>query len=136
MKIYFSGSIRAGREHQEHYAKIIGLLGKYGKILTEHIGDPKLSAQGELNITDDEIYERDMRWLKESDIVVADVSVPATGVGYEIAYAEILGKKVLCLYYGDAEKKISGMISGNRNLTVKTYKTAEDLERIFNEFFK
>ena len=104
--------------------------------MTEHIGDPKLSAQGELNITDDEIYERDMRWLKESDIVVADVSVPATGVGYEIAYAEILGKKVLCLYYGDAEKKISGMISGNRNLTVKTYKTAEDLERIFNEFFK
>ena len=46
MKIYFAGSIRGGRDDKELYLEIINLLGKYGKVLTEHIGDKTLSAMG------------------------------------------------------------------------------------------
>jgi 2'-deoxynucleoside 5'-phosphate N-hydrolase len=47
MKIYFAGSIRGGRDDKELYLDIIKWLGKYGTVLTEHIGDATLSALGE-----------------------------------------------------------------------------------------
>lgn len=53
MKIYFSGSIRGGRDDQKLYVKIIGLLSKYGEVLTKHIGDKNLSALGESYLTDE-----------------------------------------------------------------------------------
>ncbi|MCX6752680.1 MAG: nucleoside 2-deoxyribosyltransferase [Candidatus Nomurabacteria bacterium] len=136
MKIYFSGSIRGGRDHKEFYSKIIALLKNYGEVLTEHIGDHKLTAMGEIGVTDEYVYERDMNWLKESDVVVADVTTPSVGVGYEIAFAEMLKKKVLCLYKQGSEKRISGMINGNKNIMVKTYEAVEDLSKILKDFFK
>jgi len=45
-KIYFAGSIRAGRDDVELYARIVGLLQKYGRVLTEHVGDPNLKESG------------------------------------------------------------------------------------------
>lgn len=45
-KIYFAGSIRAGRNDAEVYAKIVTFLRKHGSILTEHVGDPNLTEKG------------------------------------------------------------------------------------------
>lgn len=135
MKIYFAGSIRGGREDQDLYFKIIELLKQHGQVLTEHIGNSKLSAQGEVGLEDIEIYERDIAWVKESDVLVAEVSLPSGGVGYEIAYAESLKKKVLCLYREGSERKISGMINGNKNLIIKVYKDIGDLKKVFEDFF-
>lgn len=42
MKIYFAGSIRGGRKDAGLYKKIIDYLGKYGEVLTEHIGNKKI----------------------------------------------------------------------------------------------
>lgn len=136
MKIYFAGSIRGGRDDKETYSKIINLLQEYGEVLTEHIGHHGLTADGEVNVTDQYIYERDMAWLREAEVLVADVSTPSVGVGYEIGFAESLKKKILCLYREGSERKISGMINGNKNLVVKNYRTVEDLPQILKEFFK
>ncbi len=38
-KLYFAGSIRGGREDAALYRRIIQELGKYGDVLTEHVGD-------------------------------------------------------------------------------------------------
>ena len=135
MKIYFAGSIRGGRDDKEIYSKIINLLGKYGEVLTEHVDNHKLTAQGEVNLKDDYIYKRDMAWLRNSDVLIADVSTPSVGVGYEIAFAETLGKRILCLYREGSEKKISGMVNGNKNLVIKLYKTVDDLSQILKDFF-
>ncbi len=135
MKIYFAGSIRGGREDQEIYFKIISLLQKHGQVLTEHVGDPNLSVHGEV-LEIEYIYNRDVNWIKESDFLVAEVSTPSIGVGYEIGYAEALGKKVICLYRIGSEKRISGMIEGNRNILVKNYQNIEELPQIFEEFLK
>ncbi|MEI7962017.1 MAG: nucleoside 2-deoxyribosyltransferase [archaeon] len=43
------------------------------------------------------IFDRDVAWIKEADLVVAEVSMPSVGVGYEIGFAESLGKKIICL---------------------------------------
>src|SRR5437868_6444064 len=97
MKIYFAGSIRSGRSDWFIYRQIIELLASYVNVLTEHIGDPELSITGE-NLPDKEIHERDLGWLKSCDYLVAEVTRPSLGVGYEIGKATEWKKEVLCLY--------------------------------------
>ena len=134
MKIYFAGSIRGGRDDKELYLEIINLLGKYGKVLTEHIGDKTLSAMGEDGPTDEYIYNRDMAWLNESHVVVAEITTPSIGVGYEIGKAEST-KPVLCLYRNQNGKRISAMIGGNKNVRIEKYSKLSDVNTIIREFF-
>ena len=47
MKIYFSGSIRGGRDDAKIYHQIITYLKNFGEVLTEHIGDSSLDSSGE-----------------------------------------------------------------------------------------
>jgi nucleoside 2-deoxyribosyltransferase len=44
------------------------------------------------------VYQRDIAWVEACDVMIAEVSTPSHGVGYEIAYAIGLGRPVLCLY--------------------------------------
>ena len=137
MKIYFAGSIRGGRDDKELYLEIINLLGKYGKVLTEHIGDQNLSAMGENGPTVEYIYNRDMTWLNEADVMVAEVTTASLGVGYEIGRME--DRKtipILCLYREQDGKSLSAMIGGNNNLQIKNYKTIQNIEIILEDFFK
>lgn len=135
MKIYFTGSVRGGRDDQEVYYKIIEYLKKYGEVLTEHLGDPKLSEQGE-PLPEEYIFKRDMDFLRKSDILVAEVSTPSLGVGYEIAKAEELGKRILCLCkkFEDG-KKLSAIIKGDKNLITKEYANLEEVFQHIDDFF-
>ena len=60
MDIYFSGSIRSGRQDQPIYAQLIEHLQKYGTVLTTHIGNPALTDEGESHLSDLEIYAREI----------------------------------------------------------------------------
>lgn len=46
-KIYFAGSIRGGRDDSALYEAIISRLQTLGTVLTEHVGSPSLTSQGE-----------------------------------------------------------------------------------------
>jgi nucleoside 2-deoxyribosyltransferase len=72
-----------------------------------------------------DIYARDLRWLADCDLVIADVSVPSLGVGVEIAEAQHLGKPVWCLCREDVE--LSAMVAGNRTLRIIRYTHEADL---------
>jgi 2'-deoxynucleoside 5'-phosphate N-hydrolase len=133
-KIYFAGSIRGGRSHNELYKEIIKYLQSFGEVLTEHVGHEGITPMGETRMTDPEIYNRDMDWLSSSDVIVADVSVPSLGVGFEIAKAIDLGKKVLCLYRVPSEGKLSAMIAGCPDLQVEEYHSVEEVKQIINKF--
>ncbi len=124
MKIYFSGAIRGGREKAADYKEIINFLEKYGPVLTKHLGDINLNITGE-DLGASEIYKRDINWLEEADLVIADVSIPSLGVGYELAYAEKLVKKIICLY--ENESNVSAMIKGNSNFFLIPYANLNDL---------
>ncbi|MBZ9578054.1 nucleoside 2-deoxyribosyltransferase [Patescibacteria group bacterium] len=137
MKIYFAGSIRAGREDQNTYFKIIEYLKKYGQVLTEHIGEKNLTDLGEKDISEEEIYERDLSWLKEADVFVAEISTPSLGVGYEIAKVEEWGKRILCLCRKPEDgKKISSMMKGNKNIILKEYNDLDEAFQCINDFLK
>jgi len=135
-KIYFAGSIRGGRDDQKNYLKIIKHLQKYGDVLTEHIGDKKISDRGNVGLSEEEIYERDMKWLKASDVLIAEVSNPSFGVGYEIAKAEALNKKILCLYKIKRDKFVSAMIAGSFKLEIRKYSTLEGAFKNIDKFFE
>lgn len=113
MKIYFAGSIRGGREDREWYQQIVGELQRYGEVLTEHVGDVALGADGDKNLTVAQIYERDMAWLMSADVVVAEVTSPSLGVGYELRAAEGHKLPVLILFNEDSERSLSAMIAGS-----------------------
>ncbi len=136
MKIYFAGSIRAGRSDAGLYLQIIEHLKKYGIVLTEHVGDKNLSTQGEDGLTEAYIHDRDLKWVLESDVLVAEVTTPSLGVGYEIGRALEHKKKILCLYRPQEGKRLSAMIAGSPEITVKEYATVEEAAKIIDDFFK
>lgn len=124
LKIYFGGSIKGGRSKAEDYKKIVDYLKTIGTVLDEHVADPNLKSSGE-SINSVEIYNRDISWINECDILIAEVTVPSLGVGYEIGYAESLNKRIICLYQNNAS--ISAMIKGNDNITHISYDDIDEL---------
>ena len=134
MKIYFAGAIRGGRDDAALYFRIIEMLGAHGRVLTEHVGDTGLSSFGE-DGRDASIHERDVAWLKESDFLVAEVTVPSLGVGYEIGRAAEWGKPVLCLFRPGAGRTLSAMIRGSDRVRLQEYRDTAELEEVFGEFF-
>jgi nucleoside 2-deoxyribosyltransferase len=124
MKFYFAGAIRGGRDRLDVYIKINELLEKYGEVLDKHVASPNVDKIEENNSLE-EIYIRDVNWIKDCDILVAEVSTPSLGVGYEIAYAERLEKRIICLY--DSNINISAMISGNNNFELISYQNINEL---------
>lgn len=135
MKIYFAASVRSGRDDQAIYSAIIEELGKHGTVLTEHLGVKDLSVLGEQEITDTEIFARDMDLLRAADVIVAEVSTPSLGVGYELGQAEALGKRVLCLYRPSEGKRLSAMVAGNPAVVVRTYANEDEVRKVLAEFF-
>jgi 2'-deoxynucleoside 5'-phosphate N-hydrolase len=133
-KLYFAGSIRGGRDDWSLYFEIIRQLGAFGTVLTEHVGGSGLDALGEEG-SDREIHDRDIAWLREADRLVAEVTTPSLGVGYEIGRALEWGKPILCLFRRNCGRKLSAMIAGSDRVRLREYEDAAELDEIFREFF-
>lgn len=131
--IYFAGSIRGGRQDAERYRKMILYLRTHGDVLTEHVGNDELLLE-EKTLSEEEIFSRDMQWLHRAELVIAEVSVPSLGVGYELAAAERLGKKILCLCRKSVGDKLSAMIKGNPAFTLRRYECFEEAQKWMDSF--
>ena len=136
MKIYFAGSIRGGSEDRNVYHTLIKGLQEFGQVLTEHVGDPELTDSGEHGLSDEEIFRRDVSWIHEADILVAEVTKPSLGVGYEIGLAESLDKPAICLYRQTGETSLSAMVAGNPRLKVHVYEDVEKAVSFVKEFVR
>lgn len=134
MKIYFACSITGGREFESVYQELVAAMVQDGhQIPTAHLVESGVGAV-EAGIDPQEVYTRDVDWIRTSDVLIAEVSVPSHGVGYEIGYALGIGKPVLAVY--QAGRKVSKMISGNPdvNLQVKVYQNPADATRVIRDF--
>ncbi len=135
-KIFLSGSIRGGRQLLEVYRFMYGTLEEAGAdVLSWHVADPGLEEK-ESKMTEQEIYDRDMGLLAKSDALIAEVTVPSTGVGYEICRALDRKIPVLCLHRPEAA--VSAMVLGNPDpsLEVRTYSNEDELKEILVEFIR
>ncbi|MGA7614960.1 MAG: nucleoside 2-deoxyribosyltransferase [Thermoanaerobaculia bacterium] len=124
--IYFSASISGGRSDVPLYRRIVDHLSARGhRIYAEHVADASLRADGE-TVTPEEIFRRDLDWIEEvaksGGALVAEVSMPSIGVGYEIAAARYrFGMPVVCLYRPAHTRRCSAMVSGDREITLLAY---------------
>ncbi len=130
MQIYFSCSITGGRDDQPVYRKLVeALLADGHTVPTAHLADDSISIK-EKNVSADEIYARDSSWVKECDAVVAEVTTPSHGVGYELALAEFSGKPVFICYR--AGTSVSKMLLGNPTPLFRFYAYTSAEEAIHN----
>jgi nucleoside 2-deoxyribosyltransferase len=125
MNIYFACSITGGRKDELDYQKIVqSLIAAGHHVPTAELADSSV-LDLEKGIDPLEVYRRDTAWIQACDALVAEISTPSHGVGYEIGYALSLGKPVICLHKKDVP--VSKMILGNqdKNLSVFSYDSIE-----------
>jgi len=136
MNIYFACSITGGREYQAVYESIVrALLADGHEIPTAHLA--LASAVDKEKVIDPQaVYLRDVNWIREAQSLIAEVSVPSHGVGYEVAFALGSGKPVLCLY--EQGRSVSKMITGNPDpkLKVASYENVEKAVHLVRDFAK
>lgn len=133
-KIYFAGSIRGGRVDAELYHRIIRYMQQTCVVLTEHVGSPHLNLM-EQGKRDQDIYDQDTAWLRESDILIGECTCPSLGVGYELAYAEAHG--VPChIFYDKTKTQLSAMLTGNPYFHIHPYESEADIYPVLDSVLK
>jgi nucleoside 2-deoxyribosyltransferase len=133
MIIYCAGPIRGDVSYQKFYADVIN-----------HIEDEGHSALAEFNgkfsvsipLTDRQIYKRDLKWIDGSKLMIAEISGPSLGVGFEIAYAIFQRKIPVLALVNSKVENISAMLSGcdSALLSISEYTDIDDMKKIITEF--
>ena len=134
LNLYFACSLTGGRQDEMAYGVIVSHLEGAGhEIPTAHLADSGVMELEKVTAAE-EIYSRDVRWISGCNALIAEVSTPSHGVGYEIAYALGLSKHVLCCYQEGVT--VSKMILGNDSpgLTVRSYQNEDDLRYLLDQF--
>lgn len=131
-KVYFAGSIRGGRVDAGLYGRIIDYIRKTDRVLTEHVGRPELNLLERGRDRDGEIYDQDTAWLRESELLIAECSCPSLGVGYELAYAERLGKPCW-IFYDKSKTQLSAMLTGDPYFHILPYEGEEEIYPLLDQ---
>jgi 2'-deoxynucleoside 5'-phosphate N-hydrolase len=145
MKIYFASPIRGDRSNLEMNKIIVELVKEMGhKVLTEHtVREKEKLMEIENNFGHTNIYQRDMDWLKECDLMIAEASAPSFGVGYEVGFllgsadsSDKKNRKVIILYDKKIENSVSALAVGNTdpNAIVFGYESEEDIRQFLKNY--
>jgi nucleoside 2-deoxyribosyltransferase len=134
MNVYFACSITGGREVEAVYQALTQALAEDHHVVpTAHLARSNVHLL-EGTVDPKDVYERDVSWILACDALVAEVSVPSHGVGYEIGFALGEAKPVLCL--AEEGRAVSKMITGNPHpgLKVRRYRDASEGVRLLRTF--
>jgi nucleoside 2-deoxyribosyltransferase len=125
LTIYFAGAISGGRGDVAQYREIVSTLESDGhRVLAGAVAAETVGADGE-RLESRAIFDRDMQWIAEADVLVAEVSMPSTGVGYEIAAARYRRDiPVICLYRPAYTKRCTAMVGGDLGIELIEYQDA------------
>ncbi len=134
-KVYFAGSIRGGRADAGLYRRMIERIGETDTVLTEHVGDTALSALEQGRDRDAAIYDQDTAWLRECDLLIGECTCPSLGVGYELAYAEKLGKPCF-LFYDRSRTQLSAMLTGDPYFRICPYTDESEVFAALDEILR
>jgi nucleoside 2-deoxyribosyltransferase len=112
MRIFFSGpltNLTNPEQTKAFYLKLDAVAKSLGYETfwaflsgTDPIKNPDVSPQ--------DVYNRDIKALDDSDMMIAYMGEPSTGTGVEIEHARLIGKPVVILY--EKGKNISRMMRG------------------------
>ena len=133
MRIYLACTVRgdragvlAGREIARH------LQHRGHEVLTTHLLADDVDA-AESAISERDVFARDVKWLSQCDVLVAEASGSSFGVGFEVGYvlgrARESGQRVVLLYDSTRRESISRLIVGNCHTACATlgYKSVDEV---------
>ena len=132
MKIYFGFTVAGDRSSIDTARKVVHQLEEMGhEVLTRHLVSDN-AREADRSISPQDVYRRDMAWLEQCELFIAEVSGSSFGLGFETGY--LLGatsKKVVLLYRRDVEQRVSLLITGNThpNCTLVPYANVEEVMR-------
>lgn len=133
MIIYCAGPMRGNTTFHENYSEIVRIVESLGHTA---LSEKSSKFSSTVLLSDKQIYTRDVKWIDGSKIMIAEVSGPSLGVGFEISYALFVKKiPVLAVYHSNAGQ-ISSMISGCPNplLQLKKFSDIDDLTSSIKKF--
>ena len=133
MKIYLACTVRGDRGGVLAGRAICERLQQHGhEVLTTHLLADNVET-AESQITEREVFRRDLEWLAACDLLVAEASGSSYGVGFEVGYvlgrAGASGQRVVLLYDTARRDKVSRLITGNDDPACTTfgYRSLEEL---------
>lgn len=138
MRIYFAMTIIGNRSNIRYAHETVRMLEEKGhEIITKQfLNDNAYESDG--RITPQEIFERDIRWMKEADAIVIDATGSSFGIGFEAGFTVgALDKPLFILYNENHADKISRLARGltHKRATVFAYKDLSELEIFINNHF-
>ena len=135
LNIYLSASVSGGRDFQPFYENINDYIVSLGHNILTPLVASKNIIEEEKSLSSREIHTYYSEQLVKSESLIAEASVPSLGVGFEIAQALNLKKRVLIIY-NEKYSPISAMVSGVDNplFTIKSYKSLNDAKSIIKHF--
>ena len=141
MRIYLACTVRGDRGGVTAGRAICDRLQHHGhEVLTTHLlRDDVETAESEL--TEREVFERDLDWLSRCDVLVAEASGSSYGVGFEVGYvlgrAAQTGQRVVLLYSAQRRHAVSRLITGNADAACTTlgYSSLDELVALIDQRF-
>lgn len=114
MKVYFGFTVAGDRGSLDTARAMVSAMEAAGHtVLTRHLVEAG-AAQADRSLPPSSVFERDMNWLRECDVFVAEVSGSSFGIGYEAAYVLTgLHKPAVLFYRRELDGRISLLITGN-----------------------
>jgi 2'-deoxynucleoside 5'-phosphate N-hydrolase len=135
MIVYCAAPIKGDQKFHNYCLDIIKQVTSLGHTALSELNDEFKPA---VPLTEKEIFSRDTKWIDKSDIVIAEVSGPSLGVGFEIAYSLYKKKMHVLALVSSESNNVSAMITGCHSelLKVKKYSDTEDLKKAVSTFIK
>lgn len=93
MKVYYTFSDKLPKET---VAKVISMIESIGGKVHNRVR-PKSYEHFDIKEAET-VYKNNIKLIKSSDIIIADISYVSSGVGYEVSFALDEKKPVICLY--------------------------------------
>ena len=138
MKVYFSAAMTRYRKLLPMYmglAKIVTDMGH--EITSDHVIDPKTTSSNWISkYNPDQLWQREVERLKNSDVLISEVTTPAFGVAFMMDEAIKMNKPQLSMYYAlpFQEKNLPLMLRGKPDLNFQIY-TEDTAKTILANFF-
>ena len=140
MHIYLACTVRGDRCGVVAARALCDVAERHGHVvLTKHLlrddADDAESVLGERGV-----FERDLGWLDDADLLIAEASGSSYGVGFEVGYvlgrAARTGQRVLLLYDASRRAQVSRLIAGTVHpaCTTYAYRDAADLQAFADSF--
>jgi NAD(P)-dependent dehydrogenase (short-subunit alcohol dehydrogenase family) len=125
MTIYLACTVRGDRGGVLAGRAICERLQRHGHdVLTTHLLADNVET-AESQITEHQVFQRDLEWLTACDVLVAEASGSSYGVGFEVGYvlgrAQTTGQRVILLYDTARRDKVSRLITGNDATACTTF---------------